>query len=83
MASFHDPLDAVRAAVQMLAQIRRFNDAAGEKLIGLKIDLSGTGPLLAGMRCEPGTVRVTGIEREIALHTLRASPSAARGREAG
>jgi class 3 adenylate cyclase len=37
MASFHEPLDAIRAALDMLAQIRRFNDSAGEELITLKI----------------------------------------------
>ncbi len=37
MASFHEPLNAIRAALDMLAQIRRFNDAAGEELITLKI----------------------------------------------
>ncbi len=37
MASFHEPLNAVRAALDMLAQIRRFNDSAGEELIRLKI----------------------------------------------
>jgi class 3 adenylate cyclase len=37
MASFHEPLDAIRAALDMLAQIRRFNDNAGEELITLKI----------------------------------------------
>jgi class 3 adenylate cyclase len=39
MASFHEPLDAIRAALDMLAQIRRFNDSAGEELIMLKIVL--------------------------------------------
>ena len=37
MASFHEPLSAVRAALDMLAQIRHFNDSAGEELITLKI----------------------------------------------
>lgn len=37
MASFHEPLNAVRAALDMLAQIRHFNDSAGEELITLKI----------------------------------------------
>jgi adenylate/guanylate cyclase family protein len=37
MASFHEPLDAIRAALDMLAQIRRFNDSVGEELITLKI----------------------------------------------
>jgi class 3 adenylate cyclase len=37
MASFHEPLNAVRAALDMLAQIRRFNDSVGEELITLKI----------------------------------------------
>lgn len=37
MASFHEPLDAIGAALEMLAQIRRFNDSAGEELITLKI----------------------------------------------
>ena len=46
MASFHEPLDAVRAALDMLAQIRRFNDSAGEELITLKIG-AHVGPCLA------------------------------------
>jgi class 3 adenylate cyclase len=46
MAGFHDPLNAVRAALQMLAEIRRFNDAAGTELIGLKIG-AHVGPCLA------------------------------------
>ncbi len=37
MANFHEPLDAIRAALDMLAQIKRFNDSAGEELITLKI----------------------------------------------
>ena len=37
MASFHEPLNAIHAALEMLAQIRRFNDSAGEELITLKI----------------------------------------------
>jgi class 3 adenylate cyclase len=37
MASFHEPLNAIRAALDMLAQIRRFNDNAGDELITLKI----------------------------------------------
>src|SRR5579862_1306609 len=37
MASFHEPLNAIRAALQMLTQISRFNDSAGEELITLKI----------------------------------------------
>jgi class 3 adenylate cyclase len=37
MASFHEPLNAIRAALDMLAQIRRFNDSVGEELITLKI----------------------------------------------
>ena len=46
MASFHEPLDAIRAALEMLAQIRRFNDSAGEELITLKIG-AHVGPCLA------------------------------------
>jgi class 3 adenylate cyclase len=46
MASFHEPLDAIRAALDMLAQIRRFNDSAGEELIMLKIG-AHVGPCLA------------------------------------
>jgi len=46
MASFHEPLDAIRAALGMLAQIRRFNDSAGEELIMLKIG-AHVGPCLA------------------------------------
>jgi class 3 adenylate cyclase len=37
MASFHDPLDALRAALDMHAQIARFNAEAGDDLIGLKV----------------------------------------------
>jgi class 3 adenylate cyclase len=37
MASFHDPLDALRAALDMHAQIARFNGEAGNDLIGLKV----------------------------------------------
>jgi class 3 adenylate cyclase len=37
MASFEDPLDAVRAARDMLVQIEKFNASAGEELIRLKI----------------------------------------------
>ena len=39
MASFVDPLDALRAALDMRAQIARFNADAGGDLIGLKIGL--------------------------------------------
>ncbi len=46
MASFYEPLDAVRAALDMLARIRRFNDSAGEELITLKIG-AHVGPCLA------------------------------------
>ncbi|MDP9300240.1 MAG: adenylate/guanylate cyclase domain-containing protein [Actinomycetota bacterium] len=37
MASFHDPLDALRAALDMHAQIARFNAESGDDLIGLKV----------------------------------------------
>jgi class 3 adenylate cyclase len=37
MASFHHPLDALRAALDMHAQIARFNEEAGDDLIGLKV----------------------------------------------
>ena len=37
MASFHEPLNGIHAALQMLTRIRRFNDSAGEELITLKI----------------------------------------------
>jgi class 3 adenylate cyclase len=37
MASFHDPLDALRAALDMQARIARFNEDAGDDLIGLKV----------------------------------------------
>jgi class 3 adenylate cyclase len=37
MASFHDPLDALRAALDMHAQILRFNGEASTDLIGLKV----------------------------------------------
>jgi class 3 adenylate cyclase len=46
MASFHDPPDAVRAALDMRDQIRRFNDSAGEDLIALKIG-AHAGPCIA------------------------------------
>ena len=46
MASFHDPVDAVRSAMDTVAAIQRFNDAAGEDLITLKIGVH-TGPCLA------------------------------------
>lgn len=117
MASFHEPLDAIRAAMDMLEDIRRFNDSAGEELITLKIGahvgpclavtlnerldyfgrtvnlaarvqglaaeneiylsdemyrLPEAADLMAAMRCEARTVRVKGIEREIAVHALRA-----------
>lgn len=39
MASFHDPLDALRAALDMHAQIARFNAEAGNDLIGLKVGI--------------------------------------------
>jgi class 3 adenylate cyclase len=117
MASFHEPLHAIRAALDMLAQIKRFNDSAGQELINLKIGahvgqclavtlnerldyfgrtvnlaarvqglaaeneiylsdemyrLPGAADLLAAMRCEAQTVRVKGIEHEIAVHAVRA-----------
>jgi class 3 adenylate cyclase len=37
MASFYDPLDAVRAALDMHGQIARFNTEAGDDLIALKV----------------------------------------------
>jgi len=46
MASFVDPLDALRAALDMRAQIARFNAEAGGDLIGVKIGLH-TGACLA------------------------------------
>jgi class 3 adenylate cyclase len=46
MASFHEPPNAIRAALDMLAQIRRFNENAGEELITLKIG-AHVGPCLA------------------------------------
>jgi class 3 adenylate cyclase len=117
MASFHEPLNAIRAALDMLAQIRRFNDSVGDELITLKIGahvgeclavtlnqrldyfgrtvnlaarvqglaaekeiylsdemyrLPGAVDLLAAMQCDAQTVHVKGIEREIAVHALRA-----------
>jgi class 3 adenylate cyclase len=39
MASFVDPLDALRAALEMRDEIARFNDEAGDNLIGLKVGL--------------------------------------------
>jgi class 3 adenylate cyclase len=39
MASFVDPLDALRAALEMRAEIARFNAEAGDNLIGLKVGL--------------------------------------------
>jgi class 3 adenylate cyclase len=46
MASFVDPLDALRAALDMRAQIAQFNADAGNDLIALKIGLH-TGACLA------------------------------------
>jgi class 3 adenylate cyclase len=39
MASFVDPLDALRAALDMRAQVAEFNAGAGSELISLKIGL--------------------------------------------
>jgi len=39
MASFVDPLDALRCALDMRAEISRFNSDAGADLIGLKVGL--------------------------------------------
>lgn len=39
MASFVDPVDGLRAALEMRAGVARFNAEAGEELIGLKIGL--------------------------------------------
>jgi class 3 adenylate cyclase len=39
MASFVDPLDALRAALEMQAEIARFNAGAGDELVGLKVGL--------------------------------------------
>jgi class 3 adenylate cyclase len=117
MASFHEPLNAIRAALEMRAQIRRFNDSAGQELITLKIGahvgeclavtlnerldyfgrtvnlaarvqglaaeneiylsdemyrLPGATDLLVAMQCDAQTVHVKGIQREIAVHALRA-----------
>ena len=46
MASFHDPLDALRAAVDMHARVADFNADAGEQLITLKVGVH-TGTCLA------------------------------------
>ena len=46
MASFHEPLDAIRASLDILAQIRHFNETAGEELITLKIGVH-VGPCIA------------------------------------
>ena len=46
MASFHDPRDAVRAALDMHARIARFNAEAGDELIALKMG-AHTGTCLA------------------------------------
>jgi class 3 adenylate cyclase len=46
MASFHDPRDALRAALDMHTQIARFNAEAGEELIALKMG-AHTGACLA------------------------------------
>jgi class 3 adenylate cyclase len=46
MASFHDPRDAVRAALDMHAQIARFNAEAGDELVALKMG-AHTGACLA------------------------------------
>ncbi len=37
MASFHRPLDALRASLEMRASIARFNEAVGEEMIALKM----------------------------------------------
>ena len=39
MASFHQPLDALRAALEMRMKIARFNETTGEELITLKVGL--------------------------------------------
>lgn len=46
MASFHDPLDALRAALDMHARIADFNADAGDDLISLKVG-AHTGTCLA------------------------------------
>ena len=46
MASFHDPLDALRAALDMHARVADFNADAGEQLITLKVGVH-TGTCLA------------------------------------
>ena len=46
MASFHDPLDALRAALDMHARIAGFNADAGDELITLKVGVH-TGTCLA------------------------------------
>jgi class 3 adenylate cyclase len=46
MASFHDPLDALRAALDMHSRIADFNANAGDDLIGLKVG-AHTGTCLA------------------------------------
>ncbi len=46
MASFHDPLDALRAALDMHARVAVFNADAGERLITLKVGVH-TGTCLA------------------------------------
>ena len=37
MASFHRPLDALRASLEMRTAIARFNETAGEEMIALKM----------------------------------------------
>jgi class 3 adenylate cyclase len=75
MASFYEPLSAIRAALDMLAQIGHFNDSAGEELITLKIG-AHVGPCLAvtlnGRLDYFGqtvnlAARVQGLENEICL----------------
>ncbi len=46
MASFHDPLDALRAALDMHGRIGGFNDDAGDDLLSLKVG-AHTGTCLA------------------------------------
>jgi class 3 adenylate cyclase len=46
MASFVDPVDALQAALEMRAEIARFNAGAGSDLVGLKVGLH-TGACLA------------------------------------
>jgi len=63
MASFVDPADALRAALEMRAEIARFNAGAGSHFIGLKVGLHTGG--LPGRHAQraAGLLRADGQRR--------------------